>query len=202
MSKPRDDSTWNQLTPEQIEMLEGWLFDENIGYVKTLERVRAEFGVEATISSLGRFYRRRARERQIEELVEAQEAALEVNDLPVSVASLREAAVKLVGKAALKLASEKPERLEQLVSFTKLLLESEDNEIRREMLKLAKRYFDYEAIAATQKELPHIRSYLKVTGYDESLTYEEKMECVHKILFGWDGSKLDWDLQDKSNNGT
>src|ERR1035441_8756389 len=107
MRKMRDDSTWNQLTPEQRETLESWLFDENLGYAKTLARVQEEFGLEATIASVGRFYRRRARERQVEELVEAQAAANELNDLPVSVASLREAAVKLVGKAALKLAGEK-----------------------------------------------------------------------------------------------
>ena len=59
MRKMRDDSTWNQLTPEQRETLEGWLFDENLGYVETLERVQKEFGLEATIASLGRYYRRR-----------------------------------------------------------------------------------------------------------------------------------------------
>jgi len=102
----RDDSTWNQLTPEQRETLESWLFDENLGYVKTVERVQEEFGLEATIASVGRFYRLRARGRQVAELVEAQAAASELNGLPVSVASLREAAVKLVGKAALKLVGE------------------------------------------------------------------------------------------------
>src|SRR5580658_4350172 len=72
MRKMRDDSTWNRLTPEQRETLESWLFDENLGYEKTLERVQTEFGLEATIASLGRFYRRRARERQAEELLDAQ----------------------------------------------------------------------------------------------------------------------------------
>jgi hypothetical protein len=202
MRKLREDSAWNQLATEQRETLESWLFDENLGYAKTLERVKQEFGLEGTISSLGRYYRRRARERQVEELVEAQASANELNDLPVSAASLREAAVKLVGKVALKLATEKPAEVEQLVSFTKLLLASDDNDIRRARLKLAQQYFDYEATAAAQKELPHMRAYLEAAGYDDSMSYEEKMERVHRILFGWDGSKLNWDMQDKSNNGT
>jgi hypothetical protein len=201
MRKMRDDSTWNQLTPEQRETLEGWLFDENLGYAKTLDRVQQEFGLEATVASLGRFYRRRARERQVEELVEAQVTANELNDLPISVASLREAAVKLVGKAVLKLASEKPEELEYLVSFTKLLLESEDNDIRRSRLKLAQRYFDYEATAASVKELPHLRAYLEVVGDDASLSHDEKLKRVQAILFGWDRSKADVNGQDKSLNG-
>ncbi|HXR04442.1 MAG TPA: hypothetical protein VN836_07020 [Verrucomicrobiae bacterium] len=200
MRKMRDDSTWNQLTPEQRETLESWLFDENLGYTKTLERVQKEFGMEATVASLGRFYRRRARERQVEELVEAQAVASALNDLPVSVASLREAAVKLVGKAVLKLAGEKPEELEQLVSFTKLLLESEDNDIRRSRLKLAQRYFHYEATAASIKDLPHLRAYLDVVIDDASLSYDEKVQRVRAILFGWDRSKLDLVEPDKSRN--
>jgi len=201
MRKLRDDSTWNRLTPEQRETLESWLFDENLGYAKTLERVQKEFGVEATIASVGRFYRRRARERQVEELVEAQAAASKLNDLPVSVDSLREAAVKLVGKAVLKLAGEKPEQLEQLASLTRILLESEDNDIRRSRLKLAERYFHFEATAASIKELPRLRAYLDVVADDTSLNRDEKIERVRAILYGWDRAKSDVNGQDKSNNG-
>ncbi|MBE0542279.1 MAG: hypothetical protein IH623_12910 [Verrucomicrobia bacterium] len=201
MRKMRDDSTWNQLTPEQREMLDSWLFDENLGYAKTLERVQQEFGLQTTIASVGRFYRRRARERQIEELVEAQAAADELNDLPVSVAGLREAAVKLVGKAVLKLASEKPAELEQLASFTKLLLASEDNDIRRARLKLAEKYFDYEATAAAQKEWPQLRAYLAVIGDDSSLSHDEKMERVHAILFGWKRDGWGVEGPDEATNG-
>jgi hypothetical protein len=201
MRKMRDDSTWNQLTSEQRETLESWLFDENLGYAKTLERVQQEFGLATTIASVGRFYRRRARERQVEELVEAQATADELNELPVSAESLRDAAVKLVGKAVLKLAGEKPEELEQLVSFTKLLLDSEDNEIRRARLKLAEKYFDYEATAASRKELPQLRSYLCLIADDASLSHEQKMEKVRAILFGWDRAESDLKEQRKSRNG-
>ncbi|MGD0814510.1 MAG: hypothetical protein ABSA83_12970 [Verrucomicrobiota bacterium] len=197
----RDDSTWSQLTLEQREALESWLFDEKLGYAKTLERVQKEFGVEATIASVGRFYRRRARERQVEELVQAQADANELNDLPVSVASLREAAVKLVGKAALNLATEKPEQLEQLVSFTKLLLESEDIDIRRSRMKLAQRCFDYEATAASQKDLPQLRAYMQVISDDTSLTYDEKIKRVHAILYGWGRGPSDAGGEDNPKNG-
>jgi hypothetical protein len=201
MRKLRDDSTWNRLTPEQRETLESWLFDENLGYAKTLERVQQEFGVEATMASVGRYYRRRARERQAEELVAAQTAASELNELPVSTDNLRAAAVKLVGKAVLKLASEKPTELEQLGSLTRLLLESEDNDIRRSRLKLAERYFDYEAAAAASKEWPRLRAYLAVIGDNTSLSHDEKIERVHAILYGWDRARTGGDEPDKSRNG-
>ena len=43
MSKLRSDSAWSKLTAEQRETLEGWLFEENIGYKEALERAQKEF---------------------------------------------------------------------------------------------------------------------------------------------------------------
>ncbi len=79
MSKMRSDSTWNQLTPEQRETLETWLFEENLACSETVERLRREFGLQATVSSVGRFCRRRAAERQAEDLAEAQAATFDLN---------------------------------------------------------------------------------------------------------------------------
>lgn len=197
----RDDSTWNRLTPEQRELLEEWLFEERLGYADALARVEKEFGLQASLASMGRYYRRRARERQVTELVTAQVTADGLNNLPVSTDSLRTAAVKLVGKAVLKLAGEKPEQVEQLASLTKLLLESEENDIRRSRLKLAEQYFHFEATAASLTELPQLRAYLDVVGDDASLNHDEKIKRVRAILFGWDRSKLDLVEPDKSKNG-
>lgn len=191
MRKLRDDSTWNRLTPEQRDLLEGWLFDENLGYTKTLQRVRKVFGFTATVANLGRYYRRRARERQIPELLTAQLTACNVNQMSAGTSDLCSAAVKLVGKAALQWAAEKPDHLDQLASLTRILLESEDTEIRRARLRLAEKCFDFEAVAASQKELPQLRAYLSVVGDDQSLSHEEKLKRTHAILFGWDRAKTE-----------
>ena len=120
----------------------------------------------------------------------------EVNELLVNAASLRTVAVKLVGKAVLKLVREQPDRLEELVSLTRLLLDSDDNDIRSRRLKLAEKCFDYEARAASVKELPQLRSYLKVVSDDTALSHDEKMQRVHAILFAWNH-----DDPGKSRNG-
>src|SRR5580698_9461278 len=70
MNKLRTDSVFSQLTPEQVETLEGWLFEENLGYKEALERVRQEFNVTGSLSGLRRFYRRLTMERTREELTE------------------------------------------------------------------------------------------------------------------------------------
>jgi len=183
VSKIRDDSTWNQLTPEQRETMEGWLFDENLGYAKTLERVKAEFGLEATMSSLGRYYRCRARDRLVEDLLDAQEAAFDVKDLPLNVSIMREALAKLLYKAVLKRAIEKPEEVEQLAALTKLVLDSEDNDIRSRRLELAQRWFHDEATVAARKDLPQLTAYMSAISDDASLSHEEKLSRVHAILY-------------------
>jgi hypothetical protein len=64
MRKPRDDSKWKALTPGQHARLEGWLFEENIGYARVAALARQEFGVETSLAGVARYYRRRALERQ------------------------------------------------------------------------------------------------------------------------------------------
>jgi hypothetical protein len=202
MRKMRSDSSWYRLTPEQRLTLEVWLFEENLGYAKTLERVQKEFGVEGTIASLGRYYRCMAQERQIFGLMKAQKAADVLNAMPGTTDELRTAALKLVGKAVMELTGESPEQLEQLVALTRILLESEDNDIRRSRLKLAERYFHFEATAASLKDLPRLRAYLDAVGDDTSLSHDEKIKRVNAILFGWDRSKVDLVEPDKSKNGS
>lgn len=183
MRKMRDDATWNQLSPEDRETVEDWLFEENLGYAKTAERAKAELGLEITIASLGRFYRRRARERQVAELLQAQETANALNELPINAESLRSSAIKLVGKSILQLAADKPDEIGQLVSLTRLLLESEENDIRRSRLKLAERYFHYEATEAARKDLPQLVAYLSAIEDDEGLDHDAKLERVRAIMF-------------------
>ena len=185
----RSDSTWNQLTPEQRETLETWLFDENLGCAETVERVRREFGLQATISSVGLFRRRRAAERQAEDLADAHAAAHDLNDLPVNVTGLREALVKLAAKTAFNLATDQPEDLQPAVPLIKLLLASEAIEIRHSRLKLAQTRFEHRAATAALQELPNLRAYLKALENDAGLTNDEKIDTLRAFLYGWDSPK-------------
>jgi hypothetical protein len=136
------------------------------------------------MASLGRYYRRRAGERQVEELAEAQAAADELNGLGITVPRLREAALKLVGKAALKVATEKPAEVQHLVSFTKLLLESEAHDIQRERQKLAEKHFQLSECAAARKQEPHSRSFLDILGNAYGMTIKEKLNHSEHVLPG------------------
>jgi hypothetical protein len=96
---------------------------------------------------------------------------------------MRAAAVKLVAKTTLKLAWERPDQLKELASLAKILLLSEDNDIRRGRLKLEEYQFHYEAAAAASEEIPHLASLLLNIQDDEELSAEAKMDRVHALLF-------------------
>jgi hypothetical protein len=184
LKKARCDSNWSGLTPGQCETVEQWLFEENRGYAETAERVKQEFGVTTSMWSVQRFYRQRARVRQSLEVLEAQVTADQLGAMPADTGAMRAAAMKLVAKSAVRLATEKPEAPEQLLPLAKVLLESEQNEIRLRRVKLEERYYDFEANASCAKDLKKVRSYLQAVGDNENLSAAEKQQRVVELLFG------------------
>jgi hypothetical protein len=204
MRKMRDDSTWNRLTPEQLGLLDDWLFKERLGYATALARAEKEFGLVASPSSMGRYYRRRARVRQAANVLTAQVTADELNSLPVKMDDIRKAISKVLGCAVLQMAGEQPENVEQLVEIASafnVLLKSEENDIRRARLELAEKYFDLEKASAFQEELPQVRAQFMAISRDANLSDKEKKKRLQELLFGPDHSKPDENQPDKSGNG-
>ena len=204
----RRNSRWNGLTRAQCELVEDWLFEENLTYAQTAERVKKEFGMEVSLWSVGRFYRYRAGIRQTIELFETQAAVNRLNRAPVKTEEMRAVAVKLLAKKAVRLATEKPEDTEGLMAVTKVLLQSETNDIRLRRVKMEERYYDFEANAACAKELEKVRSYVKTVGDNEYLNEKDKNELVRDLLFGRDkvsireAEELESDEEDQDENAS
>jgi hypothetical protein len=214
MRKMRDDSAWNRLTLVQLALLDDWLFKDRLGYAKALALVEKEFGLQVSVSSMGRYYRRRMRVRQAANLVTAQVTADELNALPVNMDDIRKAISKALGCAVLQMAAEEPENVEMVVKLASafnVLLKGEENDIRRQRLKLAEMYFDFEKAAAFEEELPQARAQFLAISRDPNLSDKEKTKRLNKLLFGSDYSKLDENKSeenksdenepDKSENG-
>jgi hypothetical protein len=184
LRKVRSDAKWKGLSKEQCERLEEWLFEDNISYKTVAKRLKGEFGLEASKASVGRFYRHRAKVRQGMELLEAQVASDNLGVMPARTEDLRETTVKLLAKKALRLAMEQPEEQDELLQVMRLLLASEENEIRLRRVRLGEREHDFAANTACAKELQKVRSYLRTVAENESLTEEEKHGRALKLLFG------------------
>src|ERR1700722_6179430 len=94
----RADSNWSELTAEQIETLDCWLFVERITYEEARKRSEKEWGVASSISSVGRYYRRRAAQLAVMELAEAAAASDAIDESVAKTERLRGAAMKVIGK--------------------------------------------------------------------------------------------------------
>jgi hypothetical protein len=133
MTKPRSDSAWRRLTPEQKETLEGWLFEESLGYREVLERAQKEFGVTASIPSLAGYYQRLARERKFNRLAEAKDWALDAAaDTPKINDVLDYAVRNLIGVTVYEMAVEGPEKVKvkEIGQLMKLLLQNRQIAVR------------------------------------------------------------------------
>jgi len=196
--KWRSDATWNKLTGEQKETVDGWLFDERLGYAEILARVEKEFGLKSSVASLSMYYRRRATGRQGWEMVEAWETARQINGLAGDEDEMLAAALRLTGKAVMRTAIEQPDQLDALVSLTKVLLEGERNDLRRDMLRLLNRKFNYEAAEAALKDMPQFRAFLKSVEEDPNLSAEQKTERIKEFLFEWNRREEAGDRAEKA----
>ena len=183
--KMRSDAVWNQLTAEQKEIVDGWLFEERLGYAEIVARVEKEFDLKSTVSSLGMYFRRRAADRQGWEMVEARSISETVNGLAGPTDQIRQAAVNLAGKVALRTAIEQPEKLEALVALARVLLESEKNDLRRERLKQLDRQFEFQSTIAAQEDIPQFRAFLATLESDDRLSYKQKSLRIKEFLFDW-----------------
>jgi hypothetical protein len=102
MNKLRSDSAFCQLTPEQVEALEGWLFEERLGYPKVVEKLKAEFGLETSLSGVRRFYKRLDMERSRVSLVDVVEMSAVVREA-LKRGSLKPGMLALANKCAFEL---------------------------------------------------------------------------------------------------
>src|SRR5258708_5751742 len=144
MSKLRSDSKWTGLSAEQRETLEGWLFEENVGYREALDRAQKEFGITASVRSLAEFYQHLARERMKAEVGELKDVCKEIEDVDVDWEVLGGTAIALVAKRAIHLAVDSPDRVKELVSLGRLLVANEALEIKKRWLEMEEERWDCE----------------------------------------------------------
>jgi hypothetical protein len=136
MSKLRSDSAWAGLSPEQRETLEGWLFEENLGYKEALERAQKEFGLTASLTSLADYYQRLAQERMQRELRGIKSIVGEIDKATVDGEELGATAMTLVAKRMIQLAVESPGKVREMVSLGRLLVANQAQDIKRQWLEI------------------------------------------------------------------
>lgn len=180
------------MSARQRETLEAWLFEENLGFSKALERARAELGFAGSLSSLKRFYHRTAEERMIEEYAEQTASEAEADG-----ADWLAKGMNVVGKLFVRQVTQNPDGVEEWWRLAKLLLQNrgnelrerlqgEENRIRRDYLQLARERHQYEVLEEAEKALPELNELEKLRKDPKVRKYERNraMNMALRKLFG------------------
>jgi len=192
MKKLGPNARWHGLSGVQLASLEKWLFEERQSYEIAWERAKAELGFAGSVSSLKRFYLRRAGERAVEGFAEAGAEAEAIVGAPASAGLMRSAAMKVVSRLLLKRVREAPDEVKEWETLAKLLLQSEENELRRELkqedneirrawLAFARERFHFDVVEEAQKALPEIQE-LAEARQDPQITKFEENKRINKIM--------------------
>ena len=178
MSKIRSDSIWNSLPEEQRKTLDQWLFVEHISYKEANERARNAWGVAASDVSVGRYYRRVKNERVVTELESAAESALAVAEADGKVEKLRASAMKVLGMRLLEKAMSCGE-VKELAALGRVLTDSEEREIQRSRVELAREKFEFKASKAALDRLP-----VDKIQVEEEEREDRRMGGIRLSIFG------------------
>ncbi len=130
MSKMRSDCVFSKLTPEQADVLEGWLFEENLSYKDALERAQKEFGIGGSLTGLRRFYGRLAKERNSENLADAMSACVAAASLGDDEV-LRAGLMSMANVCAVQLLMEPPKDIKQFTALLRAWTSAQAQEMKR-----------------------------------------------------------------------
>jgi hypothetical protein len=129
MSKMRSDCVFSKLTPEQVETLEGWLFEENLSYKDALERAQKEFGIESSLTGLRRFYGRLAKERNKESLADAMNVCVQAASLGHD-EILRSGLLTMANACAVQYLMQPPKDIKQFTAMLRAMTSAQSQEMK------------------------------------------------------------------------
>lgn len=179
MSRIRSDSAWAGLTAEQNALLEEWLFELNLSYEETLERAKNQFGITASRTSLWRYSQAISRGRLSADLDETQATASVADSQKLDLKTLRNGAVKLIGKRLLD-STLKPGDVKELSKLANILMTNEQQEIQRAWLELSREKYRFKASKAAIQAVPLLNDYAQ----EEEQRELARIEMIKRKLFG------------------
>ena len=197
IKKSGSNASWNQLPLEARKQLETWLFDDCFNYEKVLDLARSQLGYTGSLSSLKRYYSRLARERVIATFTDSQKHVAEIEAAKTSAGQLRNAGLKIMAQLFLRQVVEKPDNVRQWGWMARLLLQSEENEIKKraaaeyhelrcQSLQLARERFRFNVVEQAYSILPQLKALEQARKSPQQTRIEElaRLRAIKRIIFG------------------
>ncbi len=197
MQKVKSNASWNELSPEQLEKLDQWLFDEKLGYAEVFPKAQSELGFPGSISSLRRYGVRRQQQKLLTDFKEAATDAVELKELGVEPDAARQAGMMVMGAHFFRLVREAPDEAKKWAPLASLLLQNDHNEAwreikgeeqktRREALEFAKEKFQIDMVEQALEALPELLELAKARRAPEKNAYAENAQLnrARRKMFG------------------
>jgi hypothetical protein len=183
MHKVKSNALWNELSPEQLEILDKWLFEEKLSYAEILPRAQSELGFRGSVGSLYRYYGRRKQEKKVEEIEELKQYVADMSGAGSDVGALRTANMKMLGAFLFQMLSEAPEKVKEWAPVASLMVQNDHNEalrevkaeehkIRREMMQFAKEKFQFDVTEHSLQALPELLELAQARKDPDAKRYE------------------------------
>ena len=169
MNKLRSDSAFCQLTPQQADTLEGWLFEERLSYRKVVERLKAEFGLETSLTGVRRFYKRLDLGRSRQSLVDVVETsgwAVEA----LKGGNLKPGMLLLANKCAFELMMKSDPPIRKVTALLRAITSSEAHTMRQTVRD------QEEAELRERKRLKEVEESWRITPWDLEQEREDRRQ--------------------------
>jgi hypothetical protein len=195
MQKVKSNARWTELSPEKLQILDKWLFEEKLSYAAAFPRAQAELGFKGHISSLKRYFLRRRKERVTEEFKDVRDELVAVNGATADPAALRQASMKLLGTFLFQQLRQSPQNVKEAVSVARLIVQNDynevlrevkteefdlrrelkgkDHEIRREALEFARDKFQYDMVERAVRALPQLQKLAEAMSDPDPKQYQD-----------------------------
>jgi hypothetical protein len=178
MNKMRSNATWNTLKPEQKEIVEEWLFVQNLSYKEVQKRSR-KFKLNWSQSSIQRTYQHLARLRAIADVARMETTSKELTAKGCKAEEFNPSVMKMIGTRLLEQTIEKRD-LRGVAVYGRLMMQGQMRKILHDRTQLAIRKHEFNASQAALKAMPLLDEFTK----EDEERDNARIKAVRRRLFG------------------
>ena len=196
-TKPRSDAKWNQLTAEQRQTIEQWLFEDNLSLGQVTEKIGVEFKLHVSRSCIQRFHGRLNDERLARAFRDAAAAAAVVKGALPDTAELQELSVKVASQQLFTAMTKQPNEPKSWLPLANWVTKmarlafhersrEDQNTWRLHELRFRRERYEYDMIARAQEALPELKQWeeARQDPLVHTLEYNKKTNILRFRMFG------------------
>jgi len=183
MKKLRSDAVIGKLTPPQREILDGWIFVDNLSYREAASRVREQFQVYVYPFQVKSYHEREyARFLRQKIMASSNDANELVRKLISDPNDYQKALLKMLGQVVFELAlsSRKPEILKEVRDSLRVLTAAKQEEHQADRVALHREKWEFDVSRMCVAHLAELQAIIA----DHSLDEPARLQAIRRRLFG------------------